>query len=178
MSAELERAKVRYMTCRTDSYAVAAANLRAAVAVPFRFTDWSGRALLAISEQWGAERHPDSSWEWADIIRHYRREPEWLPIVIWIPDGRGERLGGLALGTTGANSVTVQFLEGDPRGDCPLKGKRALMAFEVASCYAQARGKTELRVRPLNTSLVGLYAGLGFTQVSPRNEESYFRKEV
>lgn len=83
------------------------------------------------------------------------------------------------MGLTTGQAVEVRFLEADPRGNCPLKGKRALIVLDVAARYAQARSKSEIRVRPVNTSLERLYREVyGFTLMNPKGQPAYFRKEV
>lgn len=73
----------------------------------------------------------------------------------------------------------LRFLEGDPRQDCPLRGKRILIALETAANYAQGRGKKEIRVQPIDDKLVYLYESVyGFVLESPKNEEPYYRKGV
>jgi hypothetical protein len=73
----------------------------------------------------------------------------------------------------------MRFIEGDPRPDCPLKGWRALIVLEAAAFYAQARGKTELRLKEVNSSLESLYRDTyGFRLETPRKQEPYWTKEV
>lgn len=176
MSSELHRAKQRYLTCRLDAYRLAKDNLAGAIDVDFRVSELTGRAFQAVTDQWvPAGRGQETAWDWAEINRRYR-EPDRLDMVIWAP---GDRLCGIGLGVTVGPSVEIRFLEADPRRDCPLLGKRALIALEVAACYAQARGKTELRVRPLNSSIERLYREVyAFELVSPRREDPYLMRKV
>jgi hypothetical protein len=104
------------------------------------------------------------------------RDPDRLDIVIWGPN---DRLCGLGLGLTSSEAVEVRFIEGDPRPDCPLKGKRILIILECAACYAQARGRKELRIQPINQRLEYLYRQTyGFVLETPRRGARYYRKGV
>ncbi|MER9391887.1 MULTISPECIES: hypothetical protein [unclassified Mesorhizobium] len=136
---------------------------------PVQITEWSGRALKHYGE-WG-----QSYFDWQKIFRVHR-EPDRLDMAIWSGQGR---LSGLALGLTTGQSLMLRFMEGDPREACPLKGKRILIALEAATNYAQARGKREIRLQPINEKLVNHYTNVyGFVLESPRHEEPYYRKGV
>lgn len=95
---------------------------------------------------------------------------------MWTPD---DQLVGLALITLNSEAATVRFVEGRPTNDCRFKGKRMLIALEVAANYAQAAGLTEIRIHPLNHALAQLYqTAYGFEVVKPRKEEAYYRKRI
>lgn len=132
-------------------------------------TEWSGRAARAL-EDW-----PKTVFDWPEIFRRHN-DPDRLDMAIW---GGQDRLSALALGLTSGQALTLRFLEGDPRQDCPLRGRRIAVALETAANYAQLRGKKEIRVQPINDQLVYLYEKVyGFTLESPRNEAPYYRKGV
>lgn len=134
-----------------------------------RVTEWTGRAAKSLVD-WNG-----SAFDWPAIFRRHN-DPDRLDMAIW--HGQ-DRLCGLALGLTTSNSVVLRFLEGDPRQDCPLRGRRILIALETATNYAQARGKKEIRLQPKNDDLVYLYENVyGFVLESPRNEAPYYRKGV
>ncbi|MNT41424.1 hypothetical protein D3C72_1777840 [compost metagenome] len=95
---------------------------------------------------------------------------------MWTPD---DQLIGLALITLSAEAATLNFVEGRPTHDCAYKGKRVLVALEVAVNYAQAAGLQELRIHPLNEALGQLYeTAYGFEVVKPRKGEAYYRKRI
>jgi len=134
-----------------------------------QITEWGGRAGKHLAE-WGSSR-----FDWPEIFRRHN-DPDRIDMAIWA--GR-DRLAALGLGLTTSQSVTLRFLEGDPRPDCPLKGKRILIALEAASNYAQLRGKKEIRLQPKNEALIYLYETVyGFVLESPRNETPYYKKGV
>ena len=136
---------------------------------PVRITEWTGRALKSLDD-WGR-----SEFDWPEIMRR-DNDPDRLDMAIW--SGQ-ERLAALGLAVTTGQAVILRFLEGDPRQDCPLKGRRILIALETAANYAQAQGKKEIRLQPVNDKLVDLYEKVyGFKLESPRNETPYYRKGV
>jgi hypothetical protein len=168
--------KERCRTAAFDAYRLAALKLEPIVGVALQLSDWTNRAREAYASQWlNAERHPDAGWDWVEIFRRHN-DPNRMAIVIWGPD---DRLSGLGLVLASNRSVELRFLEGDPRSDCPLKGKRALIALEAAVAYGQAIGKTDIRVQPATPELTARYVDLyGFTQETLRGEKPFFRKPI
>jgi hypothetical protein len=139
------------------------------IGTAYQITEISGRALRYISDVWGG-----SHFDWQEVLRRHN-EPDAMPIAIWHED----RLCALALALTTGQAVVLRFVEGDPRADCPLKGRRFLIALEACANYAQARGKKEIRLQPKNDALVYLYEKVyGFALESPKNETPYYRKGV
>lgn len=168
----LARAKARFETDRHGARAQAVKNLQPHLP-EFNLSGWGARAREAYLQQWLGP--PKCLWDWEEIFRRHN-DPDRLDIAIW---GENERLCGLAVGLTTGSSVEVRFLEGDPRPDCPLKGRRILIVLESASCYAQARGRQELRVRPKNERLETLYRQTyGFVLETTRGGDRYYRKGV
>lgn len=145
--------------------------LRPIVGETFTLQEYSGKALEAVKNQWEPNgRNPDTAWDWKELVRHHRKDPDLLTMAIWCES----RLSGLSLATTSSQGLIIRYLEGDPREDCPLYGKRALIVLEACAGYAQARGKSELRILPLNESLEQFYIDLyGFDVCKPKNAEPY-----
>lgn len=168
----LARTKARYEADRFAARAQAVVNL-AAHLPEFNLSGWGARAREAYLDQW--PRIAQKDWDWEEIFRRHA-DPDRLDIAIW---GQNERLCGLAVGTTSSEALEIRFLEGDPRADCPLKGLRILIVLESAACYAQARGRRELRVRPKNEPLEALYRQTyGFVLETTRSGDRYYRKGV
>jgi hypothetical protein len=176
-STALKRAENRYQTCAFNARAASVQHLRDALGVSFSLGEWSHRAREAYEAQWLPHaRHPDAGWDWPTTFGRYRRVPARLDLVIWGPD---ERLCGLGLATTTSESVYFHLVEGDPRPDCPLKGKRLLICLDATATYGQMLGKKELRCRPANVSLGTLYTEhYGFELVTPRKEKPYYKRNV
>ncbi len=166
----------RYLRNRFDAYHRARRNLRDRLACDFMVAEISSRAFQAIADQWdGNGRNLEASWNWRELMRRYR-DPDRIDFAIWC---NPERISGLGLAITTSNAVELKFLEADPRADCPLRGKRALIALETVACYAQVRGKRELRVRPVDDAVASLYRDIyGFETAMTSKAASYLVKRV
>lgn len=177
MNSSFSEAKQRYLRLRQAAYDHAQYELQQVLRKEFRVRDWSGKTASAIADQWGIARHADAGWDWPEIIRRYKGEANSLPLAIWTKTE--ERLAAVALDLCTRRAVELKFLEADPRSDCPLKGKRVLIALEVAFYYAQALGLQEIRVRPINSKLETLYVEVyGFEVAAPFDQMRYLRKRV
>ncbi len=176
LSRELARAKQQYQSAAFEAYRVAAINLVSAIGVEFYVSNWTRRAAEAYREQWEwVSRNPDAAFDWHNIF-HRHKDPDRMEIVIWGPN---DRLCGLGLATTNRTSVILQFIEGDPRPDCPLRGKRLPIALEAVACYGQGRGKSEIRLQPINEKLASLYRDVyDFTRETRKGEQAYFRRPI
>lgn len=109
-------------------------------------------------------------------MRRNRNEPDSLALAIFTGESR---LAGLALAMPNSSAVTIKFLEGDPRPDCPLVGRRALITLEAAALYAQGIGRRQIRVEPANATLAALYRDrYGFALVSPRGAPAYYVRDI
>lgn len=148
-------------------------NLSGFLRTRFSLSGWTNRAKEVFASTWGVDgRKVD--WDWPAIFRTYDDHTR-LDLAIWVEN----RLCGLALGILTSEALALKFLEGDSRSDCPLRGRRALIALETAQCYAQLRGRTELRVEPINGSVETLYRDIfGFTLETPRGRQAYYRREI
>lgn len=166
----------RYLQCAYDAFRKCEAKLLLRAGLRFAITEYSGRSAEAIKEQWDPYgRGKETAWDWPELVRHYRKDPDTLTMAVWSLD----RLASLGLATTSGSAVHIRYLEGDPKSDCPLIGRRALIALEACAGYAQARGKTELRVHPLNDKLKDLYIDTyGFELATPHKAEPYLFKRV
>lgn len=170
MSA-LQVAKAFYDDLQKKAARTAAASLREA-GIDVILLHHSRRADEAIQQQWGGS---SAGWDWAEIARRYRT-PKSFCLAMWSPD---DQLLGMAMITLSSEAATVRFVEGRPTLDCKYKGKRGLIALEVAANYAQGAGLSEIRIHPLNEALAHLYERTyGFEVVRPRKEEAYYRKRI
>lgn len=173
MSAELRRAKTRYLNARMKAYQQAE-KLHSNIGIKFRVGEWSRSVEDAYSTQWADPRHPDGNFDWPLIFARHK-DPDRLAIVIRVDD----RICGLGLGTVSGDSVLLRFLEGDHRPDCPLKGMRILIALETAAAYTQALGRKQLRLEPVNQALESLYVDVyGFSVVRPKKGKPHCIKGV
>jgi hypothetical protein len=109
-------------------------------------------------------------------MRRNRNEPDALSLAIWVGE---DRLSGLGFVMPDSRAVTVKFLEGDPRPDCPLVGRRALIALEASALYAQGIGRRRIRVEPANATLAALYRDrYGFALESPKGAPAYYVRDI
>lgn len=170
MSAELQRARERYRADAANACRLASLTLIPHVGLNFHITGWTARGRDAYTNQWLTSR-----FDWPEVYRRHT-EPDRLDMAMWSPDGR---LCGLGLCLTTGRAVELRFLEGCATDGCPLKGFRAVIALEVAACYAQLRGKVEVRLVPLNERLSRFYVDLyGFEAVRPSGGQPYLRRLV
>jgi hypothetical protein len=169
LSSSIHRAKERYAISRSKAIAATTAILVPEFGIAFEISGWNSAAQAAYHAQW-----PHPAFDWEEIF-HRHNDPDRLDIAIWVAD----RLAGLALGITTGNALNLMFLEGDSRGDCPLRGLRTPIFLDLATNYAQDRGKSELRVWPLDNALSDLYRdAYGFTLVATGLNAPYWRKGV
>lgn len=136
-------------------------------------SSWSNRASSAVARWPRDERtYP---WDWDEIHRRYRNEPDRFDLCMWV----GEVLCGVALTTLSGPAATIDFLEGQPGENCPLRGLRAAIAIEAAQRYAQLNGRAELRVQPISEGLGKLYRDIfGFELATPKGEQAYYRWRI
>jgi hypothetical protein len=169
----LARAKARFEADRFAARRQAIENLRLHLALDFNISGWGEKAREAFLDQWS--QHPGQRFAWDEVFRRHN-DPDRLDVAIWGPNGR---LCGLGLGLTTSEAVEIRFMEGDPRPNCPLKGRRILIVLECAACYAQARGRTELRIQPINEHLETLYRQTyGFVLETAHGGERYYRRGI
>ena len=166
---ELARAKARYRKAADGSRQRAVANLGPVLGGGFTLGRWGPKAKEAYRDQWS-----EGVWDWEEIFSRYG-EPDRLEIVVWADDC----LCALGLATVTNQAVVVQFLQGNPSPDCPFVGNRALICLEVAACYAQAMGRSEIRLYPKNEQLKAVFRDtFGFTLERPPSGRAYYRKGV
>gem|GEM_PF-5745131 len=158
-----------YRKDRDHACLTAAANLRGLVGEDLRISEISGKALDAVSSQWKI-----SKFDWA-VVYDTHKKPNDFKFAIW----KGETLCALALARLTTKSVHLSFLEGSPHSDCPLRGKRVLIALETASIYGQRRGKQYLTLEPLNEKLSSVYQGtFGFSAHQTPSGTTFCSKEI
>jgi hypothetical protein len=175
MNAELRKARDRQLKHRTEAISAVYESLKAHFTDAYKIVDWSRAIEEKYSAQWGGcERHPDGGWNWPEIRRRFNAPRDQVVAVLC-----GDRLSALSLVKSNHTWVEVAFLEGDPRADCPLKAKRAVIVLEFAAMYGQSLGVNELRLHPVNSSLEDLYVkGYGFKKVGPPKDKPYLKRAI
>lgn len=167
LSAELDRTRARYNAAREKACRQASLLARAFYGdAPITIAPVGAKARAAFAE-WPGERE----WDWAEIRRVYA-SPKVLEFAIWCE----ETLCAVGLVTVSDGSVTLKYVEGRP-DRCPLEGSRVPIALELASCYAQACGRTVLRIEPIRPTLIErCQTDWGFKPDS--SAKGYFRKDL
>jgi len=132
-------------------------------------------ALEAYRNQWEGHPRRRYPWPWAEIVEHARmNEPERFETAVW----SGHTLCGLAIGGTRKQFCRVDYLEGSPVPDHPLRGSVTVIVLGAVVAYAAALGRAEVRlVNPL-PAVLPHYEALGFTLASPKGEAPYCRWKV
>lgn len=171
----------RYMHLRAGAYAGVLARTEAVSAppVPFRLADITRAALLAWERTWAPHAGDGSrpgGWHWAQLAQAYARYPDAFHLAIW----SGLALCGLSVGrpSRGHHYLAVDFLEGSPVPDHPLKGKVLPLAIAAATAYGQALGATSLRLTNPLPGVVPLYEREGFALVWNRRSRLYCERRI
>lgn len=144
--------------------------------IDVRLLRWSTKAREALADQWGGvARHEVAHWDWCDVFSRYR-DPRSFDLALWTAEGR---LCALGLATLENTSVTFRFAEGDPRPDCPYRGKRLPVLAEAVALYGQKTGRTEMRIEPANPALENLYVSVyGFERKAPKGGKPFFWRRI
>ena len=127
-------------------------------------------ALQAFQEQWEGNPHRLYPWPWAKMVEDARKkEPDRFEVSVW----SGGALCGLALGWTRQTFCRVDFLEGSPDPEHPLKGHVTIIVSGAAVAYATAIDRQEVRLIDPIPAVVPHYEDLGFTLASPKGAAPY-----
>jgi hypothetical protein len=171
VSREFERAKARDNQAWTEATIASSNNLKDHINCNYSVSIWSNATRQAYAQQWCP--HPRRcEWDWDNIESRYRPPKERVCAVL-----AGDRLAALALITATRARVKVNFLEGDPRLDCPMQGQRALVVLDLAATYGQRLGCEEIHLVPVNDTLLTLYCGTyGFEEVLVKGSTEYLRR--
>jgi hypothetical protein len=162
-------ARARYERDRSEACIASAETLRPVIGVHFEIAEIGRAALDAVALQWGS-----SKFDWDAVYQHHRGI-DAFKFAIWFENS----LCGLGVATTSGQSVKLRFLEGSPDINCPLKGRRILIALDVAANYGQRRGKRNLILEPINETLIALYENVyGFKVVRTRKDPPYCIKGI
>jgi hypothetical protein len=68
--------------------------------------------------------------ELARVHKSLGTDPSKFDVAVWGPENR---LSCLAVATLTPQAVILNFLEGDPRSDCPLRRKRGSGLVEIGA---------------------------------------------
>jgi hypothetical protein len=142
---------------------------------PLRLTAIGPAALDACHSQWEPQPTRRLAWSWPRIIADARRHhPTRFEVAVW----SGDVLCGLAWGRTGANYCSVNYLEGSPLPNHPLKGSVAVVVSGAMATYATALERPEIRFLEPLPEVVRLYQSLGFTLANPPKQPPYCSRRL
>lgn len=171
----------RYMQLRAAAYAnvTAGAETAGVNSDAFRLTGLTTAALTVWERTWAPRVHDPAQpggWDWVQIAEVYARYPDAFQVAIWSDSA----LCGLSVGrpSRGHHYLAVDFLEGSPVRNRPLRGQVLPLVVAAASAYARILGATSLRlVNPL-PGVIPLYEQLGFTLVWGRGSGQYCERRI
>ena len=138
--------------------------------MPVMLTGIGQSALDAFAAQWAGHPARVVNWPWPEMMAGARRNyPTRFEVAVWA----GEALCGLAWGHVGKDYCGVNYLEGNPEPNHPLKGSVAVVVSGAVTAYATALARPEVRFIDPLPEVVGLYEQMGFTLVAPHRESPY-----
>ena len=175
MSVTRVHAEARYRELRSMAHQKAAALV--ADLAPVQMRDIERSALEVFATTWANNQSRLVAWPWPDMAADFRRKfPERFEVAIW----SDEILCGLAIGkpSHSRHVMTVQFLEGNPDTQHPLKGIVHLAVLEAAHAYSVAINAGAMRIDAPHPATIELYLGLGFRLETPSGRSAYCEKEI
>ena len=110
-------------------------------------------------------------WDWQRITKRAKRNR--YDLAIWY----GGRLCGLGFGPGDGDWIAINFLEGDPDKDHPLKGRIIDIAIQVLEAQAGAQGAAEMRLLQPFPELVERYKARGYDRLAEQPDVDYLAKK-
>ncbi len=165
----------RYRDIRHLALMRAAELTQSAIApTPVSLTDIGPTALAAFNDQWvhSVRRYP---WPWPLMVADvHRQTPTRFEVAVW----SDQTLSGLALGRIRDSFCGIEYLEGCPDPDHPLRGHVTVIVLTAAVAYAKSLGKRELRLIDPIPAMVSRYVSHGFQLAMPRGESPYCWRNI
>ena len=148
---------------------------RSIAPTPVRFSTINAAALDAWRRHWAGHLARAVAWPWDAMLTDYRRHhPSRLELAVW----SGDALCGLAIGRTGRAYCSIEYLEGSPSAEHPLKKQVIPAALTALLAYATVLGRGEMRLVEPFAPLVPAYEARGFLLVEPRGERPYCVRRI
>ncbi len=127
-------------------------------------------AETIVREEWAGHPNRRYPWPWQAMLDNLRKnEPDRFELALWSEN----TLCGLAVGSTRRSFCRVDYLEGSPEPDHPLKGYVAMIMVGAVVAYATALNRPEVRLCDPIPVMTRKYQSLGFSLVTPRGEAPY-----
>src|ERR1700692_4365281 len=100
-------------------------------------------ALAAFGDHWQGRPSRRYPWPWPTMVDDIRKsETDRFEVSVW----SGDALCGLAIGRTRQTFCRVDYLEGSPVPNHPLRGSVAVLVSGAVIAYATALGREEVRL--------------------------------
>jgi hypothetical protein len=103
-----------------------------------------------------------------------KNEADRFEAAVW----SGYTLCGLAIGRTRQAFCRVDYLEGSPVPNHPLRGSVAVLVSGAVIAYATAIGREEIRLVDPIPEVVPYYETLGFSLATPKGQTPYCARKV
>jgi hypothetical protein len=171
-------ANLRYISFQIEAMATAANALAEYLPSGVKSAPFRDEAEYAWHQQWkplSQRKPPHGGWDWATLRWDYRNEPTTLAVAIWSE----EVLSALLLGRLNNTAARIDYLEGSPDINDPLRGKVIPLAIEIGARYAQKAGRAELWLMdPVPALREFCKRAFRFEYVEPRGKIPFCRREV
>ena len=147
----------------------------------FSLTPASDKSDSAWRSQWqplSKRVPPNGGWDWPSYRLAADRNPTRHCVAMWCK--KESELCGFLLVRLNNTACCVEAVEGSPNPTHGLRGLVLPVALELASRYAQLKGRQEVWLcKPANDMLLWhILNDYRFELVSPKRGASFCRKEV
>jgi hypothetical protein len=180
--SEYQQALQRYARLRRLAYELVERVGDPGGATGIRLTDIDSSALDAWRSTW-IRAHPlgYGGWDWDGLVARVCTRPSAFHVAIW----SGGELCGLAIGRLSKrrpsgrrHTISVHYLEGNPRRGHPLRGKVAPLAVAAAEAYGDIVGAWRIRLIDPLPGVFRTYQRLGFAIARDAHTPLYFEKRI
>jgi hypothetical protein len=145
------------------------------VPTPVHLNLIAATALEAFGDQWQGHPSRRYAWPWPTMVDDIREsEAARFEVAVW----GGDALCGLAIGRTRQTFCRVDYLEGSPVPNHPLRGSVAVLVSGAVIAYATALGREEIRLVDPIPEVVPYYETLGFSLANTKGQTSYCSSKV
>jgi len=161
--------------------AATAVSLKQYLPWSFSLTPGSGKSDEAWRRQWQPilkRTPPNGGWEWPACRLARGNDPTRFCAAMWCQNE--SELCSLVLMRLNNTACRIEIVEGSPNPNHTLRGLVIPVALELASMYAQAKGRREVWLcSPANDMLLWfLVKDYCFELASPKNGKPFCRREV
>ncbi len=161
--------------------AAASFSLKEYLPSSFSLTPGSEKSDGAWRSQWQPVSNrmpPNGGWDWPSCRLARSNDPTKLCAAMWCQSER--ELCGFLLMRLNNTACRIEAVEGSPNPNHSMRGLVLLVALEMASMYAQSKGRREVWLcGPSNDMLLWyILNDYCFELVSPKTGPAFCRKQV